>query len=642
MVDFFQYSLESAICLAVLLLPYLLWFRKNTFHQWNRFYLLGALMFSLSTPLVNIGIATEIAPMPKLTKNLSLFEEVPQLKEQVPMEESLPSDEITVLTQPSTEEMSVVEKEAAWSLYEIVTVVYFLGLSVFAGMFLYRLSRLFLLIRRGAKTRHKAFTIAQLSGKQVFSFFHFVFVDAARYSEKELKTLIKHEKVHIQQWHSLDVLMLEILQVVFWFNPLYRIYRKLLQQEHEYFVDASTSKEIGQPEYAQMLLSLATTKQPVLGHAFAYIPIKHRIFKLFQKPSTTMEKSKFFIALPIVLSLFLMFSCSVEELNISSISEVTPYTGKRVSEIRTFFKDERSSTSQENEAITIHLNEDGTIADTEIKEYPIFTEDIPQFYWSQVYGLFEQNQKIDFLLKNVQWLVGEDADIKPICLKAILYSSNVTTLKDIEKYELTEMVTPNKGENKNNSEPITLRILENEIIGEDSVIKESSNGETKTWSKFERSAKREIQTNNAGKVDQIIETYKRDHTWHNKKIDSNKILAGGFGMHKNIVKLDVSYGDDGSIAKMRYDYIYKTQYEYSYGINDDGKHASEEKYTNTFRFTNDENGRVKTLEILDNEGTSLRKYRFHYNEAGYCIKKELIDQGGMVASSVRFEYEFYN
>ena len=310
MVHFFQYSLESAICLAVLLLPYLVWFKKTTFHQWNRFYLLGAVLFSLSAPLLNIEIATEANPIPDLTKNLYFFEEIPQVKEQFPMEEPLPSDEITPYEQPGQLEISSLDQATSqWDWMEISLIVYVAGLLVFGSLFLFRLTKLFRLIRKAEKHREDGFVSVHLSGKQVFSFFSYIFLDKHRYKEKERATLLHHEQVHIQQWHSLDVLALEILQVVFWFNPLYRFYRKFLQQEHEYFVDATTSKEIGQPQYAQLLLSLATTKQPVLGHAFAYIPIKHRIFKLFQKPSTTMERSKFLVVLPFIFVLSIVFSC---------------------------------------------------------------------------------------------------------------------------------------------------------------------------------------------------------------------------------------------------------------------------------------------------------------------------------------------
>jgi len=58
-------------------------------------------------------------------------------------------------------------------------------------------------------------TIVDLPDDRVFSFFHFVLFDQQRYRGQELTTLLKHEQMHIQQWHSLDVLVLEILQIVF-------------------------------------------------------------------------------------------------------------------------------------------------------------------------------------------------------------------------------------------------------------------------------------------------------------------------------------------------------------------------------------------------------------------------------------------
>jgi len=60
------------------------------------------------------------------------------------------------------------------------------------------------------------------------------------------------------------------------------------------------------------------------------------------------------------------------------------------------------------------------------------------------------------------------------------------------------------------------------------------------------------------------------------------------------------------------------------------------------QFVNNEQGRISEVSILRNRDSLLRKYRFHYNEAGFCTKKECINREGNVEFSVRFEYDFYD
>jgi len=116
MFPFFQYSLESAFCLAVLLLPYLAWFRKTTFYQWNRFYLLGAVSFSLLAPLVNIEIGTTTSKVPQLTETLSFFQGVHMLSSQTSSKGQLPIDTKTTSHTPSKiDTLEAVEQTTSWN-----------------------------------------------------------------------------------------------------------------------------------------------------------------------------------------------------------------------------------------------------------------------------------------------------------------------------------------------------------------------------------------------------------------------------------------------------------------------------------------------------------------------------------------------
>jgi|GEM_PF-1427110 len=634
MSQFFQYSLESAICLAVMLLPYLLWFRKMTFYQWNRFYLLGAIFFSLSAPLVNLEIKAAATPeIVKLKEDFRLFDETPN---NLPIikTENIPfrTDDITAYKQPEIDVFTSESTSTPWEIQDVLLSIYLLGFSGFLGMFLHRLAKLFKLIARGNKTQKQGFTSIHLQGKQVFSFFHFVFFDHNRYNENERQTLLKHEKVHIQQRHSLDLLFSEILQVVFWFNPMYICYKKLLQQEHEYFVDVITSKDIGKSQYAQMLLSLATPRPPLVGHAFAYIPVKHRIFKLFQKPSTAMEKSKFLIVLPFLMILFLLISCSFDELEEISVNSKS--VGKHVRSVQAYFADELSVVKQEKDVGGIQFNRDGTIAELDINEHPIFGSSIPNnfrkgFLWEYNAALFEGLEKKsgilnDFFSKRAQWILAGDPKIHAPELATILFYENGKIWLNTEKYILRHSMNFDIYGITNNSNEMSLKGKKSDNVKVSWVqrnVKFDDNGQILS-ANYQKKIKSKIFSYNTGNtlMDSILNSLNQRRTVESERKTKFEMQYSNFG------KLEGIYPFESSRSKLT-----------------DGDIFDVELHPKDFmRFTHDEKGNIYEIHLIKDENNAvLRKYRFHYNEAGYCIKKECINREGNVEFSVRFEYEFY-
>jgi hypothetical protein len=634
MPQFFQYSLESAICLAILLLPYLLWFRKTTFYQWNRFYLLGAIFFAFSAPLLNIEIKTDAAPqVAQLTNDFQIFKEVPEAarplmgtKENVLLEER-----ITAYEQAHVDAAPPKEKAKTWDLAEWILLFYASGAMVFGGMFLYRLVKLFRLIAHGDKEKGRGFTFIHLPGKQVFSFFHFVFFDHDRYHEKEKQTLLKHEQVHIHQWHSVDVLALEVLQVVFWFDPLYRIYKKLLQQEHEYFVDAAISKEIGQPQYAKMLLTLATTKQPLLGHAFAYIPVKHRIFKLLQKPSTTMEKSKFLFVLPFTLVLFFVFSCSVEELDGIQINEQV--ISGQVRKVNAFFINEYRGLKNEQLMMEVEFNDKGAIVkDADNHNSLIWENRLPKrgfpaylpYYTNEGFKYTNHNVHSnyidgiarDFYPKNIQHLIIQDPDFSKTEL--LLFYKNISDLVALDKDYLSDMAGFQYFNSGIDSDIFTTYFAKrDEDYGSSIVDVKIEYGENNLpvhWEK-ERRFRPNMGALNASKMSR-----------HEELAYTAKSFRYFF---------DMRYNEQNLLSKLTYSSL--TIFESFPGgaQRDSGRNVKEMHLSYNLA------GQIHEMEIYNAEQIFLRKYRFYYNEAGYCTKKECINREGSVEFSVRFVYEFY-
>ena len=87
-------------------------------------------------------------------------------------------------------------------------------------------------------------------------FFNYVFVsDKVFFKEEEWNRMLTHEISHVQGWHSLDILFIEILSAFFWWNPLIFWYRKSLQATHEFIADAQVLKSTDTEAYGSLLLS---------------------------------------------------------------------------------------------------------------------------------------------------------------------------------------------------------------------------------------------------------------------------------------------------------------------------------------------------------------------------------------------------
>ncbi|MBP6826379.1 MAG: M56 family metallopeptidase, partial [Saprospiraceae bacterium] len=300
-----QYIIESAFCLACLYGFYWLVLRRETFFQWNRVYLLLSPFLALGLPALKIQLTALQAPaiaqdtVPVVEPEFNL----PVLVEHV---QAAPQAVRHTLMQPVAEGWSVSLGEALWWIY-----------LAGAGMLTLRLTvqmwYLIRMIRRCRKVRSGAAEVA-VSEKETLplaSFFGVVFWnDESRLSESR-EFLLEHELVHVRQWHSLDVLMMELMVIVQWFNPLMHAFRRSLCAVHEYIADdhvvSSTRRRY---EYASLLVQhqrAGQRAQPGLVNTFHSL-IKNRLVMLAKRPSRPVSRAKYILALPLFAVLMMLFS----------------------------------------------------------------------------------------------------------------------------------------------------------------------------------------------------------------------------------------------------------------------------------------------------------------------------------------------
>ncbi|MDW3652054.1 MAG: carboxypeptidase-like regulatory domain-containing protein [Bacteroidia bacterium] len=157
-----------------------------------------------------------------------------------------------------------------------------------------------------------------------FSFFHYIFLPAFEEGEYPDPVILTHEGLHIQKRHSWDVILSEVILLVFWFNPISWLFKKALQEVHEYQVDAQIlDAGFDKKAYQLLLLNYSVGKQKVaIANSFNQLTTKKRISMMNKRKSSRHAMLKYLSFLPIAfLSLTLMSSSPVPALELQSVKQ---------------------------------------------------------------------------------------------------------------------------------------------------------------------------------------------------------------------------------------------------------------------------------------------------------------------------------
>ncbi len=289
--DFLPYLAQVSLYWLLLYACYWLLLRRHTFFAWNRAYLLASLLGAFALPLVEYPEAAPVVPA--FTYAVA----------------SLPP---TVITAQSAAQP--VEAFPSWLV--LVGMVYVLGV-LFMGIRLGKyLRKLYAFFRRGEEIEMDGYTLILLDDNRVgsFSFLNRIVITRADY-EHHLGTILNHELIHVQQRHSWDILLVEVLRVLFWFNPVLILYKRSLQQVHEYLADGQAILEsaVRRDQYAEFLVAYAlhAPVASLTNHFFKTSLLKSRITMLYKNRNSKWALSRYAVALPLV-GLVLMLTAARE------------------------------------------------------------------------------------------------------------------------------------------------------------------------------------------------------------------------------------------------------------------------------------------------------------------------------------------
>lgn len=231
---FLNYLLEASIGLCLFLLVYKVLLNKETNFTAGRIFLLTGIMASLVFPLITIN--TENSPVPSMNLSIENYTPVGMQSEAI---NSMP--------------------EATITIWQILVTVYLTGFAIFLTVFLYRLSSIIRILKHSIRYQFLGRTIVEVKGHHTpFSFFNYIFIsNAPTLSENDKQQIVEHESFHAHLYHSLDIILINIVGIVFWFHPLVRSYKKTLVQLHEFEADARAVEKHDVDEYCSLLARTA-------------------------------------------------------------------------------------------------------------------------------------------------------------------------------------------------------------------------------------------------------------------------------------------------------------------------------------------------------------------------------------------------
>ena len=297
------YSLKAALVLLLFWTIYQLFLRKETFYQFNRFFLLAGILAAFFLPLVKV--------------HYPVVEIVAPIMSSVPVSG-------TELAEIHSVEMPLVEQ--SWLSWELFLFGSYLSgiavLLVFGMISLFKLGRI---IRKNGYHSYSTYYLVDSSPYvSSFSFFRFVFLSVSLKGEREREMVLAHELVHISQMHWIDLLLSGLLKLFWWFNPLVWLYEKGIRENHEFLADRNVLQQNNRKDYFSVLASqwFHTPLFP-LTNLFNYPTQLKRIRMMKKNISNPIKKFSALLLLP-ALAVFLWAFAEPEYQYVNAPAETVP------------------------------------------------------------------------------------------------------------------------------------------------------------------------------------------------------------------------------------------------------------------------------------------------------------------------------
>ncbi len=283
------YSIKSAIVLTMLYLPYMLMLRRESFFRFNRMVLLSILLLSLVLPLCNIPwMSLDHQPVVQAAQ-------LQMLELGIPVH-VLP--EVQVIASPLRG-----GREGSFSLFHLFTFIYIIGMVTLLVARLWQIARLQFGLKQGVLWHNdeQGVRIYCHSGDVApFSWMRNIVINEKDYDEAG-REIVLHEMGHIQRRHSWDVVLLTLVQMLQWWNPLCYVLGISLRDVHEYEADNFVLEQgVSAQGYQLLLIRKAVgSGSYAFANSFNHSLTKKRITMMKKSKSNPWMKSKALYVIPV-------------------------------------------------------------------------------------------------------------------------------------------------------------------------------------------------------------------------------------------------------------------------------------------------------------------------------------------------------
>jgi len=312
-----KYVLISTLCLSIFYAVFQLFMKNDSHFRFMRFYLLSSIMLSVIMPLNSLRIDTKLFNNQQQTEIPLVFEQ------SVVNAENYKVDKTEVKASDNA-----FSWETATSLFSKLYIL--ISAFLFARV-LFHISKTFIHFFKSEKQKQGKFII--LYNKQVkttFSFFNWVFVPSDNLQETDNEQIILHEKIHASQYHSIDLIVIELLAAVMWFNPVIWSFRKSMQLVHEYLADeGALSTGIDKLGYQALLINQVTEEKLICVSSNFNSQIKKRMIMITKSKHNRRTKLKILNLVPV--SAILIIAIAIVNGLFASPIEASPKFHKEIS-----------------------------------------------------------------------------------------------------------------------------------------------------------------------------------------------------------------------------------------------------------------------------------------------------------------------
>ena len=339
---FFVYILKTSVCLAVFYLFYRLLLSKETFHRFNRLALLGVLLLSCLVPLIEVS--TQEAS--EMSQPFMALEEIFLMVESAPVVE---------------------ETSAPFPWRALLLLVYLLGILFFLGRHLWSLGRMLRLLRVSRKeSLVDGVTLFVHDAKEVAPFSWMKSIAISKYDlEESGDAVLTHERAHIRNHHSWDLLLAEGCIFFQWFNPAAWLLKQELQTVHEYEADEWVIENgIDAKTYQLLIIKKAVgARLYSIANSFNHSSLKKRITMMIKKKSNPWARLKYFYVLPLAAVAVAAFARPEVSNKLDEISSV------KVNDLTSIVKAEEVKSVENSSDEKFKLS--GTVVEAARKNVPV-------------------------------------------------------------------------------------------------------------------------------------------------------------------------------------------------------------------------------------------------------------------------------